>query len=120
MKCRPDHATFEEADRVLTRALEDLNRNVPNYNEWVRTLVAPAAQGRVIELGAGLGTFSLALLETADHVVAAEPSERSNAALAVAVGSHERVTRVHGYALDAAQFGPFDGAVLSNVLEHIE
>lgn len=119
MKRRPDHATFEEADIMLERTLEELDSNVPNYNEWLRSLVAPAATGRVIELGAGMGTFSLALLQTADHVVAVEPSDRGSVALIETTAGNDRVTPVHGYALDAADLGPFDGAVMSNVLEHI-
>lgn len=116
---RPDHATFEEADLALERTLEELDANVPNYNEWLRTMVAPAAVGKVIELGAGMGTFSLALLQSADHVVAVEPSDRGNVSLSAVVKDNERLTRVHGYASDAVHLGPFDGAVMSNVLEHI-
>ena len=119
MRRRPDHANFEEADVALERTLEELDENVPNYNEWLRSLVAPAAVGRVIELGAGMGTFSQALLQTADQVIAVEPSDRGNVALSEVADADERITRVHGYAADAAQLGPFDSAVMSNVLEHI-
>ena len=119
MRRRRDHATFEEADVALERTLEELDANVPNYNEWLRCLVAPAAVGRVMELGAGMGTFSHALLQTADHVIAVEPSDRGNVALSEVAESSERITRVHGYVADAASLGPFDGAVMSNVLEHI-
>jgi 2-polyprenyl-3-methyl-5-hydroxy-6-metoxy-1,4-benzoquinol methylase len=119
MRRRPDHATFEEADAALERTLEELDANVPNYNEWLRTLVAPAAVGRVMELGAGMGTFSQALLQTAEHVVAVEPSDRGNVALSEVAEANERITRVHGFAADAVPLGPFDGAVMSNVLEHI-
>ena len=119
MRRRPDHATFEEADVALERTLEELDANVPNYNEWLRCLVAPAAVGRVIELGAGMGTFSQALLQTADQVIAVEPSDRGNVALSEVAAANERITRVHGYATDAVPLAPFDGAVMSNVLEHI-
>ena len=120
MKRRPDRATFAEADIALERTLEELDENVPNYNEWLRSMVAPAAVGTVIELGAGMGTFSLALLQTADHVVAVEPSDRGSAALVETTRNNDRVTPIHGYAIDAVALGPFDGAVMSNVLEHIE
>ena len=120
MRRRAERASFDDADVALERTLEELDSNVPNYNEWLRSLVAPAATGRVIELGAGMGTFSLALLQTADHVVAVEPSDRGSAALIAATQHNEQVTAVHGYASDAAGLGPFDGAVMSNVLEHIE
>lgn len=119
MKRRRDHATFAEADIVLEQALEELDANVPNYNSWVLALVGPAAEGKIIELGAGRGTFSMALLQTASHVVAVEPSERASAALAHLAADNPSVTAVHGYASDAASFGPFDGGVMSNVLEHI-
>ena len=120
MRRRAERASFEDADVALERTLEELDANVPNYNEWLRTLIAPAAKGKVIELGAGMGTFSLALLETAEHVVAVEPSDRGSVALIASTRDNARVTPVHGYATDAAGLGPFDGAVMSNVLEHIE
>ncbi len=117
---RGEYASFEQADAALEQTLEELDVNVPRYNEWLRTLVAPATSGRVLELGAGVGTFTQALLRTASHVVAVEPSDRASAALIECAASDSRITAVHGYAADAAVFGPFDGAVLSNVLEHIE
>ncbi len=120
MKARNDRASFEEADVALEQTLDELDANVPNYNEWLRSLIEPAAQGNVLELGAGVGTFTLALLQTASHVVAVEPSIRGSAVLAETTRDNDRVTSVSGYAADAAPFGPFDGAVLSNVLEHIE
>lgn len=120
MRRRAERASFDDADVALERTLEELDSNVPNYNEWVRSLVARAATGRVIELGAGVGTFSLALLQTADHVVAVEPSDRGSVALNAATSGNDRVTPVHGFAADATGLGPFDGAVMSNVLEHIE
>lgn len=120
MKVRRGRATFEEADAALGQALEELDVHVPNYNEWLRSLVQPAAQGRVLELGAGVGTFTIALLQTAEHVVAVEPSARGSAVLVGATRDNPRVTAVHGYSADASRYGPFDGAVLSNVLEHID
>ena len=113
-------ASFEDAEAALEQALEELEANVPNYNEWLRSLLAPAAQGRVLELGAGVGTFSAALLQTADHVVAVEPSTVQGAMLLEAARSNRGVTAIVGYIGDAIPHGPFDGAVLSNVLEHIE
>ena len=120
MAPRRHRASFHEADIALEQTLDELDANVPNYNEWLRTLVQPASSGRVLEVGAGVGTFTLALLQTAEHVVAVEPSERGSAAIAQTTHHDARVTVVHGYASDAAALGPFDGAVLSNVLEHIE
>lgn len=120
MKARNGKVTFEQADIALEQALDELDANVPNYNEWLRSLVETAAQGRVLELGAGVGTFTLALLQTAEHVVAVEPSARGSAVLIESTRDSQRVTAVHGYVSDASPYGPFDGAVLSNVLEHIE
>ena len=120
MRRRPGHASFEDADLALEQTLEELDVNVPHYNEWVRSLVEPAAFGTVLELGAGVGTFTHALLKTAAHVVAVEPSARASAVLANSTIVDDRVTTVHGYVRDAVNFAPFDGAVLSNVLEHIE
>ncbi|MEO6494507.1 MAG: class I SAM-dependent methyltransferase [Ilumatobacteraceae bacterium] len=120
MRKRVGRASFEDADVALEQALEELDVNVPNYNEWLRSLLEPAAHGRVIELGAGVGTFTVALLETATHVVAVEPSARQGAVLVESTAHDHRITPIIGYAPDAISHGPFDGAVLSNVLEHIE
>src|SRR4051794_24005453 len=97
---RRDRASFDEADAVLEQTLGELDENVPNYNEWLRALVSPAATGKVIELGAGLGTFTIALLQTADHVVAVEPSDRGSLALKEVTRDNDRVTAIHGYAAD--------------------
>src|SRR3954452_19481988 len=115
MKRRDTHASFEEADVALGQTLDELDANVPNYNEWLRSLVLPASSGTVLEVGAGTGTFTLALLHTAAHVVAIEPSARAGAILRGAPAGNSRVTAIHGYVADAVQYGPFDGAVLSNV-----
>src|SRR3954449_11319772 len=120
MKRRDTHASFEEADVALGQTLDELDANVPNYNEWLRSLMLPASSGTVLEVGAGTGTFTLALLQTAEHVVAVEPSARSSAVLREATDGNAGVTAIEGYIADTVQYGPFDGAVLSNVLEHIE
>lgn len=120
MNKRHGRASFEDADVALEQALEELDVSVPNYNEWLRFLLEPATRGRVLELGAGVGTFTVALLQTATHVVAVEPSSRQGAVLLASTAADERITAIVGYATDAAAHGPFDGAVLSNVLEHIE
>jgi len=120
MKRRGRHASFEEADVALGQTLEELDASVPNYNEWLRSLMSPASSGRVLEVGAGTGTFTLALLQTATTVVAVEPSDRASTILRESTEGNARVTAVRGYVADAAEHGPFDGAVLSNVLEHIE
>src|SRR5215204_51099 len=120
MKRRDTHASFEEADLALGQTLEELDLNVPNYNEWLRSLMLSASSGTVLEVGAGTGTFTMALLQTAARVVAVEPSARASAILRESTDGNARVTAIHGYVADAVPYGPFDGAVLSNVLEHIE
>jgi SAM-dependent methyltransferase len=120
MKAPGRRATFEEADLALERTLDELEANFPNYNEWLRSLVAPIAVGRVLEVGAGVGTFTTALLQTAAHVVAVEPSARGIESLEELAAEEPRITVVHGLSGDAAPFGDFDAAVMLNVLEHIE
>ena len=120
MKSTGGRATFEEADAALEQTLDELEDNFPRYNEWLRSMVAGVAVGRVLEVGAGVGTFTVPLLKTASEVIAVEPSRRGASELAVLAATDPRIVVVHGLAADAEAHGPFDAAVLLNVLEHIE
>jgi SAM-dependent methyltransferase len=85
------------------------------YNEWIISRARPWLRGRVLDVGAGVGTHTSALAASAESVVALEPDPqlaqllRENAATVaeVVVGD---ITAVEG---------PFDVVAAFNVLEHI-
>jgi len=85
------------------------------YNPWLIDRARPWLHGRVLDLGAGIGTHTKQLIGLADKIVAAEPEpefaemlRRSVQGVEVVVGGAEAVE------------GPFDAIICFNVLEHIE
>jgi SAM-dependent methyltransferase len=92
-----------------------------NYYRWVNRQFAPFIGKRVIEVGAGIGTFAQSLL---DHVpvselVLVEPSNNLFPILQRRFAEEPRVKIVHGYFQPFASPAMADSIVLVNVLEHI-
>ena len=85
------------------------------YNDWLIDRARPWLHGRVLDVGAGIGTHTVQLRELVDEVVALEPDPLFAQMLRERVNG---VEIVEGYAADVE--GPFDGIVCFNVLEHIE
>ena len=92
------------------------------YNAWLFARTRPFLGPRILDIGAGLGTFTEVLANSAEGVVAVEPDPGDAAQLRRRFAANERV-RVEE--LDAARLagaeigGPFDAAICFNVLEHI-
>jgi SAM-dependent methyltransferase len=84
------------------------------YNAWLLGRARPYLGARVLEVGAGIGTFTGALADGRE-VVAVEP----DAALAPALRAAAPGARVVEGEIDAAPPGPYDSVVCFNVLEHI-
>lgn len=90
-----------------------------NYRRAIVSEFAPFLKGRILEIGAGIGQISETILQLPDvrELVAVEPDERFQQ------GFRQRLpeTRlVEGTVADLIQGETFDGAVMVNVLEHIE
>lgn len=111
-------ADFAEADGELAEALENLDDAV-NYAAWIFGLLRPHLGERVLEIGAGHGTFTARLAEIAGTVVAEDLSPRCCEVLQGRFQGVPAVEIVQGTIDDAAPYGPFDAAVMINVLEHI-
>lgn len=110
---------MDDADEQLSSVLEELD-SATNYAEWIMSLLRPHLRGRVLEVGAGHGTFSRLLADNTAQLVASEPSNRAFAVLSDRLADRSDVEVVHGGVEDLAAWGPFDAAVLVNVLEHVD
>jgi glycosyltransferase involved in cell wall biosynthesis len=109
---------FVEADHELASTLDSLD-DAGNYADWIVSLIAPHLGARTVEIGAGHGTMS-ARLRRHTEVTASELSPRAAALLRQRFGDDPAVDVVEGDVDAAMTNGPFDSAVMINVLEHIE
>ncbi len=112
-------AELDPADAELMETLHSLD-GATNYRDWILSLAGRHLDGatRIVELGAGHGTFTAQLAAIAP-TTAVEPGPRAFARLEARFGDHPRIDVVRGEASDLSE-GQFDVAFLSNVLEHIE
>jgi SAM-dependent methyltransferase len=92
-----------------------------NYYQWVISQFAPFIGRRVIEVGAGIGTFTRALLNHApvSELILVEPSDNLFPLLQRRFAGDSRVEIIHGYFQPIAIPATADSIVLVNVLEHI-
>src|SRR5919109_491931 len=92
-----------------------------NYYRWVVSRFAPFLGKRVIEVGAGIGTFSRTLLTytALSELILVEPGANLFPLLQKRFSGDPRVKIVHGYFEDLEASATADSIVLVNVLEHI-
>jgi len=84
------------------------------YNEWLVDRARPWLHGRVLDVGAGIGTHTVQLQPFADEVVALEPEHEFAELLRARA---DGATVVEGGVDDVD--GAFNAIVCFNVLEHI-
>lgn len=118
MRKRSHHpASFDAADRGLLDVLESL-QDAKNYSAWIIELIAPHVNGRILEVGAGRGTYSTYFAEHG-HLTALEPSEAQCVALRERLRDYPSAAIVNAQLDGAAAPGSYDTVVCLNVLEHI-
>lgn len=88
----------------------------PKYNRWLFDRCLPYLGARVLDAGAGIGTFS-ELASPGREVVALEPDPELAAVLRRRFEGRPNVTVLEGSAEDVS--GRFDSVICLNVLEHI-
>jgi SAM-dependent methyltransferase len=107
-----------DSEAELDEVLADLE-GAENYKAWILELLRPYARGRMLEVGAGRGTFSRELRDLGQSLTAVEPSARLIPALQQQVDGLSRVLVMCGVLSEIAD-NEFDCAVMLNVLEHID
>jgi SAM-dependent methyltransferase len=99
-----------------------LERNAPRYNDWLLSRALPFVGAHVLEVGAGIGTFTLALADRGIRVTAIEPDD------ALADTLEERTRHRRGVQIMRGEIGQLpreavaeqaDSVICFNVLEHI-
>ena len=94
-----------------------------NYQDWIIDKFRPFLKGRIVEFGAGLGTFSRRLLPYSHQLELVESSPRLIPRLTEAFSGEPRVNivaRTMESHLAEAPRASCDAIVMVNVLEHIE
>lgn len=89
-----------------------------NYNAWLLERSEPYLGRRVLDAGAGVGTFTDVVADGRE-VVALEPDAEHAAALRARFADRPNIRVVESEASSAAVGGPVDSILCFNVLEHI-
>ena len=109
-------------DRFLSRELEII-AEMPRYYDSITDKIRPHVGGRVVEIGAGIGSLSERLLPLSDDLCLVEPSTYTTSVLQQWFGGRDDVfihnSSVENY-LEASHRGRCNTVVMVNVLEHIK
>jgi SAM-dependent methyltransferase len=99
----------------------EVTREARNYNAWVYGRARPFLGRRVLDMGAGIGTFTELALADGREVTALEPDTSFAAALEAEFGAHPRVEIARATTEEFRDRRPalFDAVISFNVLEHI-
>lgn len=93
-----------------------------NYYRWLLGCFQPHLKGKVIEIGAGIGTFSRLILKLPDvqQLVAVEPAANLYPLLLEQIGTDARGRTLNCYLQDMSEWGTANAFLSVNVLEHVE
>ena len=118
-------ASSREYDARSLEAVAEL----PRYHAWLMRHFKGHLRGKVIEVGAGIGTVSAEYVDRVDAALLVEPAPNLHERLRARFGGRGNVStacatleevcegRVPGVKVEP---GSFDAAIMVNVLEHID
>lgn len=91
------------------------------YYGWIAGRMAPHLGRRIVEAGAGVGTFSARLRERAPEaeLTLIEPAANNFPHLQARFAADARARALHGYLDETLEAGSADTVVAVNVLEHV-
>ncbi|HEX8904864.1 MAG TPA: class I SAM-dependent methyltransferase, partial [Longimicrobiaceae bacterium] len=120
----PGRMSETAAGTVFTYSGEELDAlaEARNYYGWISGRFAPYLGGRILEVGAGIGTFTEHLLARAPgaRITVVEPAENNYPHLERRFSGDPRVTPRYGYLDETVEPGSADSVVAVNVMEHVE
>lgn len=96
-------------------------REIHRYNDWVFSHLAPHVRGRVLEMGCGIGTYSVRLRPLASRLVCVDMNPSYVQTVRGLLGSSPEISVATGVLGEDLNFpaGSFDTIVCLNVIEHI-
>lgn len=90
------------------------------YNEWLFSRARPNLGRRVLDTGAGIGTFTELAADVAEEVVALEPDPQFAAELERRFAGRDDVKVVRAAVDELTCESAFDSVLCLNVLEHVD
>jgi hypothetical protein len=105
--------SWDASDSELASTLDNLDA-ATNYADWIVSLMAPYLRGRILEVGAGHGTFT-SLLAQFGPVTATELSERAVAVLRERYAGSDAVTVAHVDELTETGFDTCDHSATTSL-----
>jgi SAM-dependent methyltransferase len=116
----PPHAGDAPAFTYSGEELDSLGE-MRNYHAWIAGRFAPYLGARIVEAGAGIGTFAEHLLAAAPdaRVTLVEPAANNYPHLLARFAGRPGVRTLPGYLDEAGEDGSADSVVAVNVMEHV-
>ena len=97
--------------------------DLPNYYSWIIEKFRPWLNGRIMEIGTGIGTISKLIFDDADQLVLVEPSSHLTDYLPSSITKSKKVS-IYNQTLEQRlpqmTNQSCDTIIMVNVLEHIE
>jgi len=123
----PQEGPVPAADLPGLETLNNLSR-AGNFNRWMYETIAPHCQGRVLEVGSGIGNLSAHFLREGHAIMLSDLRGDYCGKLSANFGHFSNLLGIGQINLAGSEFqsrhhlllGTFDTVVALNVIEHIE